>query len=64
MHFSGSGIYGRNNIGRSASGITDSSDMHPSHVNSEIPLLTYGQEVYLGFNNFSRSFVFLIFACI
>lgn len=44
LHFSGSGIYGRNNIGRSVSGITDSSDMHPSHVNSEIPLLTYGQE--------------------
>ncbi|XP_073142642.1 cellulose synthase A catalytic subunit 6 [UDP-forming]-like [Henckelia pumila] len=44
LHFSGSGIYGRNNIGRSASRITDSSDTHPSHVNSEIPLLTYGQE--------------------
>lgn len=35
----------RHNIGRSSSGITTSSELDPSAINSEIPLLTYGQEV-------------------
>ncbi|KAL7128256.1 hypothetical protein ABFS83_14G303900 [Erythranthe nasuta] len=34
----------RGNIGRTSSGITNSSDMDAAAVNSEIPLLTYGQE--------------------
>ncbi|KAL7155652.1 hypothetical protein ABFS83_03G090700 [Erythranthe nasuta] len=33
-----------NNIGRTSSGITNSSEVDPAAVNSEIPLLTYGQE--------------------
>lgn len=34
-------------IGRTTSGITTHSEIDPSAVNSEIPLLTYGQEVIL-----------------
>ncbi|PIN01940.1 Cellulose synthase (GDP-forming) [Handroanthus impetiginosus] len=37
-------LLGRHNIGRSASGITNSSELDASAVNAEIPLLTYGQE--------------------
>ncbi|KAL3641107.1 Cellulose synthase A catalytic subunit 6 [UDP-forming] [Castilleja foliolosa] len=33
-----------NRLGRTASGITNRSELDPSAVNSEIPLLTYGQE--------------------
>lgn len=38
-------LSGRHHIGRTASGITNSSELDASAVNSEIPLLTYGQEV-------------------
>ncbi|KAL3638938.1 Cellulose synthase A catalytic subunit 6 [UDP-forming] [Castilleja foliolosa] len=33
-----------NRLGRTASGITNRSELYPAAVNSEIPLLTYGQE--------------------
>lgn len=38
-------LSGRHNIGRTASGITNSSELDASALNPEIPLLTYGQEV-------------------
>ncbi|KAH6789169.1 cellulose synthase 6 [Perilla frutescens var. frutescens] len=37
-------LYGRHNIGRTGSGITNASELDAAAVNSEIPLLTYGQE--------------------
>lgn len=47
-HPNGEGAFSsRHNIGRTVSGITNSSELDPSAVNSEIPLLTYGQEVDL-----------------
>lgn len=59
-------LSGRHNIGRTTSGITISSELDAAAVNSEIPLLTYGQEVdcipnlliiFLSFQfNFLRNF--------
>ncbi|KAL8524402.1 hypothetical protein ACS0TY_014112 [Phlomoides rotata] len=44
-HPFGEGVHSsRHNINRTVSGITNSSELDPSAVNSEIPLLTYGQE--------------------
>ncbi|XP_073063947.1 cellulose synthase A catalytic subunit 2 [UDP-forming]-like isoform X1 [Primulina eburnea] len=44
LHFSEAGHFARHNIGRSASGITIPSEVDHSNLNSDIPLLTYGQE--------------------
>ena len=44
QHIAGAAFSSRG-IGRTTSGITTHSEMDPAAVNSEIPLLTYGQEV-------------------
>ncbi|KZV16530.1 cell synthase A catalytic subunit 2 [Dorcoceras hygrometricum] len=44
LQFSEAGHFTRHSIGRSASGITVPSEVDPSNLNSDIPLLTYGQE--------------------
>ncbi|KAL0365979.1 UNVERIFIED_CONTAM: Cellulose synthase A catalytic subunit [UDP-forming] [Sesamum radiatum] len=44
QHIAEGALSGRLNIGRTASGITTPSELDATAVNSEIPLLTYGQE--------------------
>ncbi|KAL0438260.1 UNVERIFIED_CONTAM: Cellulose synthase A catalytic subunit [UDP-forming] [Sesamum latifolium] len=44
QHIAEAPLSSRLNIGRTASGISTPSELDPSGVNSEIPLLTYGQE--------------------
>ncbi|KAL0432298.1 UNVERIFIED_CONTAM: Cellulose synthase A catalytic subunit [UDP-forming] [Sesamum latifolium] len=44
QHIAEGALSGRLNIGRTASGITTPSELDAAAVNSEIPLLTYGQE--------------------
>ncbi|KAL0351614.1 UNVERIFIED_CONTAM: Cellulose synthase A catalytic subunit [UDP-forming] [Sesamum calycinum] len=44
QHIAEASLSSRLNIGRSASGISTPSELDPSGLNSEIPLLTYGQE--------------------
>ncbi|KAL0284538.1 UNVERIFIED_CONTAM: Cellulose synthase A catalytic subunit [UDP-forming], partial [Sesamum angustifolium] len=44
QHIAEGALSGRLNIGRTASGITTPSELDATAINSEIPLLTYGQE--------------------
>lgn len=46
QHIAEAALSARLNIGRTTSGITTNSELDASAVNPDIPLLTYGQEVY------------------